>query len=123
MSTRPARPCVERCSSLAVPGGDRCRRHKRARQQAYNQHQRPARHAFYQSSEWKRFKVEAANELGRQCVDCGKTTGRLDLDHNVSIDERPDLALEMSNVQWRCGSCHSRKTAKEGGRWGREGTR
>ena len=80
-------------------------------------YQRPARHAFYQSSEWRQFKAVVAAEGERFCVDCGTDEGRIDLDHKISIEERPDLALDRANAQWLCGSCQSRKTAREGGRW------
>jgi len=40
-------------------------------------------------------------------------------DHQITIEERPDLRLELSNIATRCDRCHARKTAREDGGFGR----
>lgn len=34
-------------------------------------------------------------------------------DHDVPIEERPDLRLDLDNYRTRCNECHSAKTMKE----------
>ena len=47
------------------------------------------------------------------CCGCGgKAT---EVDHIVSIKDRPDLRLVWSNLRAMTKSCHSRRTAKEQG--------
>ncbi len=43
-----------------------------------------------------------------------------DADHLITREDRPDLALDLSNGRGRCHTCHSRKTAMEDGRWARK---
>ncbi len=42
----------------------------------------------------------------------------LHADHVISIEERPDLRLVLSNLQTLCNSCHARKTRHETARKG-----
>jgi hypothetical protein len=44
---------------------------------------------------------------------CGDMT--TDVDHVQSVEERPDLRLEWSNLRAYCHACHSRRTALEQG--------
>jgi 5-methylcytosine-specific restriction protein A len=37
----------------------------------------------------------------------------LHADHQVPIEERPDLRLDLDNLRTRCNSCHNAKTMKE----------
>lgn len=41
----------------------------------------------------------------------------LHCDHNIPIEERPDLRLDLDNLKTRCNACHARKTAKESSGW------
>jgi 5-methylcytosine-specific restriction endonuclease McrA len=34
-------------------------------------------------------------------------------DHDIPIEERPDLRLDLDNYRTRCNECHSAKTIKE----------
>lgn len=104
MSQRPLRVCTD-CPALVGPGESQCGEHRRPRA-AYI---RPARHTFYGTSEWKDFREKALEVLGRRCVICGATE-RIELDHIQSVEDRPDLALEITNVRPLCKPCHSRKT-------------
>ncbi len=113
---RPGRPCVERCPNLAQPGSSRCLEHQRQRQRAYNQ-QRPARHKFYSSNEWVKFRDQVLLERGRVCSSCGSQSNIV-LDHIINIKQRWDLRLDRDNVQALCGPCHSKKTALTDHRWG-----
>lgn len=117
MPYAPNKPCVSPgCPALVPPGQKSCAMHRAEQQLAYNR-QRPAYHQFYHSPEWRNFRRYALATLGRRCVDCG-CTDRIQLDHILPVKDRPDLALEITNVAPRCASCHSRRTAMEHGRWG-----
>lgn len=43
----------------------------------------------------------------------------LHADHQMSIEERPDLRLDLDNLRTRCNRCHSEKTAREDHSFGR----
>ncbi len=108
MTSRPLHPCAD-CPTLVAKGRSRCDAHERQRHRAYNG-RRPAIHAFYRSPEWRRLRQEVDAEGAKYCAICGRSDGRLDLDHIKTLVERPDLALARSNVRWLCVSCHSKKT-------------
>lgn len=101
------------CSALAVPGKRCCPTHERQRARSYDAHQRPARHAFYRTPEWRALSKQVRRE--QPWCACGAKTTQAD--HIKSVRERPDLKLERSNLVGMCRPCHSRKTAREG-RWG-----
>ena len=50
---------------------------------------------------------------GHTCVDCG-IGGALDIDHVLSRGSRPDLKQDLSNIVYRCRSCHIKKTSHGG---------
>ena len=115
MSRRPAHPCVEQgCPALVWSRQSRCQAHEKQRQQAYNTQQRPARHAFYHTLEWRDLSKQVLEEQP-YCA-CGARSTQAD--HLLSVRERPDLALVRRNLVGRCRPCHSRKTAREDRRWG-----
>ena len=82
------------------------RRHVAVREQ-----RGPRRQQFYRSLEWREFRQRALELLPPACVGCGRTDVAVELDHIIPVRLRPDLALDLSNVQRLCKSCHSRKTA------------
>jgi len=107
MSQRPLRVCTD-CPALVGPGESKCGEHRKPRAGYI----RPARHAFYGTAAWKRFRREALDILGRRCVECG-STDRIELDHIKSVEDRPDLALEITNVRPLCKRDHSSKTMRD----------
>jgi 5-methylcytosine-specific restriction protein A len=73
--------------------------------------------SFYLSREWRALIDGIIRQRGRRCEDPEHESGerfaeRLFGDH---IRERKDggAPLDPANVMLRCGSCHTRKTAKE----------
>lgn len=70
---------------------------------------------FYSSTEWikLRSKVKARwRAAGLPCGVCGKAIdwrAKPIADHILSRKARPDLALEIRNVQVTCHRCNSRK--------------
>ena len=45
--------------------------------------------------------------------------GANEVDHKIPIRQRPDLRLEWNNLQSACRPCHSAKTVRENGGFGR----
>lgn len=66
---------------------------------------------FYSSDEWRKARSRALARAGYKCCVCGRSDGRLFVDHIV---ERQDGGAEFdqSNLQVLCGSHHTLKTNK-----------
>jgi 5-methylcytosine-specific restriction enzyme A len=76
-----------------------------ARQEAKN---------FYSSTPWRRLRA-AYLDAHPLCVDCRKRnrlTEATEVHHIIKRAERPDLALDMGNLEGLCKACHSRRTGK-----------
>ncbi len=76
---------------------------------------------FYRSLAWRRFRRRylAEHPLCVDCLDEGVETLATQLDHLQPVVDRPDLALDPSNVAARCATHHSRRTVREHGGFGR----
>lgn len=101
-----APPRVCSCG-LLVPHGQPCPRCAKAREAA-----RPTRHERGYDASWYRLRRNYLN-AHPACVVCG-STDRCDVDHKVSIRDRPDLRLVWSNLQTLCRLHHNRKTHGSG---------
>lgn len=104
---RAPRPCpVPGCAAKSERGG-RCAKHSH----------RPDRLRVYDSSAWKRLRsIQLADQpFCEDCLEDGRTTAATDVDHVERVRDRPDLALDSSNLRSLCKPCHSRKTARESG--------
>lgn len=77
-------------------------------------------------AEWQALRDAVVIERGCKCERCGslvvlrkrevtRTVPVAEVDHIISIEERPDLRLERSNLRVLCKPCHSRRTATEQG--------
>lgn len=97
--------CLD-CHMLVSPG-PRCSRCQRIRGQLYDQ-SRPEHHALYRTQEWRRLSAEVRASASR-CTWCLKPTRRLVADHVIPLDQRPDLALERSNLVAACVPCNTRR--------------
>lgn len=82
------------------------------------------RGAFYRSSRWDRVRREALKRDNHECQQCkreGRMTldsekvqgekkkPRLNVDHIQELQDRPDLALELDNLETLCIKCHNKK--------------
>jgi 5-methylcytosine-specific restriction endonuclease McrA len=53
---------------------------------------------------------EVLNEL-RRAFACGER--HLHADHQIPIEEQPELRLDLENLRTRCDACHRAKTRRE----------
>ena len=63
---------------------------------------------------WPGLRLAVLRRDGFACVQCG-ARGGLEVDHQMPVRDRPDLAFSLDNLQALCRSCHSRKTRQEVG--------
>jgi 5-methylcytosine-specific restriction endonuclease McrA len=101
------RPCLG-CGQLVAPG-PRCSRCRRQWRRQYDQF-RPAHHAVYSTAAWRRLSAEVRGSATR-CHWCLKPEPmrRLVADHVIPLEQRPDLALERSNLVPSCVPCNTRR--------------
>jgi 5-methylcytosine-specific restriction endonuclease McrA len=111
--TRPLAACLEpRCAGRATHRG-RCEQHDRERRR-----ERFARNRqdLYGSPKW----VAASREFLKAnptCCDCGKSSACTD--HSEAHRGHSGAFWNPANFRARCWSCHSRKTVKHDGGFGR----
>lgn len=94
------------CGTLVSPG-PRCYSCRRQRSAIYNA-SRPAHHALYATAAWRKLSAEVRADATR-CHWCLKPTRRLVADHVIPLDQRPDLALDRSNLVPSCVPCNTRR--------------
>ena len=113
MPRRPATPCTTPgCPEKALPGGSKCRGHKRQVGRAYDRRRGTSTQRGYGANHRKlRKKVLAEEPLCRECLKENKLTPATEMDHS----DGNQWNLERSNLQGLCHGCHSRKTVKEQG--------
>jgi 5-methylcytosine-specific restriction protein A len=98
------------CGALIDQSGY-CPRHLAAKRRRYDQEQRPERHKLYHSARWQQLRKIKLN-LNPICEDCKDALAE-QVHHRLSVDQRPDLAFDLANLESLCASCHSTKTATE----------
>lgn len=71
---------------------------------------------FYGSAEWRAFResiLERDNYECQWCKEQGQVTSKynsiLEVDHIEELKDRPDLALEPSNLRTLCKDCHNKR--------------
>lgn len=71
-----------------------------------------SREGFYLTSEWKRIRDRRRleNPLCQECEKRGILKPMYVVDHIISIEEDPELALHLNNTQSLCVFCHNLKT-------------
>jgi 5-methylcytosine-specific restriction enzyme A len=121
MPRKPKTPCRYPGCPRLVDGGSYCEEHQKEITKQYNTYERDkVSQRFYQSEEWKlvRKRKLQLNPLCEECLRQGKLTKATMVDHIKPIKEG-GAPLDLANLQSLCWSCHSRKSAEEGSRWGK----
>lgn len=111
------------CLLRARFGQPRCDEHQAERTELLEQRDRERGSAASRGYDqaWRRVRAAV---LGRQplCVSCEQNdlvVPATEVDHIVSIDRAPARRLDQTNLQPLCKPCHSAKTAREDGSFGR----
>ena len=119
MSVRPPTPCAHvGCRELCR---DRyCPKHQREEACRYESQQRDKElKALYDRPEWRRLRRRyiAAHPLCEDCEAAGRLTPAREVHHRKPVVQGGGF-LDEANLRALCKPCHSRQTAREGGRWG-----
>ncbi len=117
MPRKPKRPCsFPGCPELVE--GRYCEKHQREVDRHYNRHQRDPDTAKRYGRRWRKIRKAflTAHPLCEECKKQGKFTPAEEVHHITPLSEGGTHDYE--NLMALCKSCHSRITAKEGGRWG-----
>lgn len=119
MPYKPKHPCgYPRCPELTDKAF--CEKHEKKRIEEYNKYRRDDfTKSFYTSKEWR---LTRKRHLKEQpfCIECmkvGKIVKATIVDHIVPI-KQGGAKYDSNNLQSLCWSCHSRKSVKEGSRYG-----
>jgi len=120
MPYKPKTPCrYPGCAELTH--GRYCERHQKQVDKQYNTQERDRTAASFYSKDARwldvRKKKLIANPFCEECVKHKRFVKATTVDHIKPIRQGGD-PYEWNNLQSLCGSCHSRKSAKEGSRWG-----
>jgi len=118
MPRKPKRPCSHP-GCPALTDGRYCEQHQREADARYNKYERdPATRKRYGRT-WKRIRDRyiAAHPLCEQCQAAGTITPAEEVHHILPLSRGGTHAEE--NLMSLCTSCHSKITAREGGRWQR----
>lgn len=101
---------------------------ERQRKADHDKHRGSASRRGYDAA-WRALRDQVVIERGSRCEQCGcivslrkadanRYAPVAHVDHIVSIEERPDLRLDKSNLRTLCAICHSEKTVREDGGFG-----
>ncbi len=93
------------------------------KERAEAESRRPNAYRRMYGPEWQSLRKLVALRDGYQCRQCGRLCyrkGDMHIDHIVPHKGNPDLFWDLDNLQVLCASCHSTKTAKEDGGYGRQ---
>src|SRR5690348_1176957 len=72
---------------------------------------------FYTGPIWRALRQQALQRDRWHCVICGRSVtrkGMARVDHIKTRKERPDLALELSNLRTLCASCDNQAHREKG---------
>lgn len=114
MPRRPLKPCsYPGCPNLTE--GSYCVEHQ-AHERARTYIRDPRINKRY-DSRWRKIRNAflAAHPLCAECERAGRIVAATEVDHITPLSQGGTHAEE--NLQALCHSCHSKKTAKEDGRW------
>lgn len=116
---KPLRPC--RKSGCNVLTSDTyCEQHKKERQTMQNAYRKTAHERGY-TSKWSKASKGylLINPWCTECLKLGRYEAATETDHIIPHKGDMKLFWDKNNWQGLCHSCHSKKTAKEDGGFGR----
>ena len=58
--------------------------------------------------QWRAVRLKALDRDGWKCTACGKS-GRLEVHHLVSLDQAPEKAFALENLESNCKNCHIKR--------------
>lgn len=91
---------------------------RRETQRHYDQHKRNRQAvAFYNSAAWQRARAAALtrdNHLCQPCLRRKHLTPATTVHHIKSLEEAPELALDLDNLESICESCHNKEHPEKG---------
>lgn len=115
MPNKPLRPCsYPGCPKLT--SGKYCDEHRKRRDSEYSKFNRDKESvSFYKSKEWKELRnyFLSKHPLCMECLKANKLVPARIVDHIVPI-KKGGAALDPSNLQSLCWSCHTTKSNNEG---------
>ncbi len=121
MPKKPLKPCsYPGCPELVE--NQYCDVHMKKRNNEYNRYARDEfSKNFYNTPAWRlaRKKQLDSNPFCFECLKKGKRSKATIVDHVVAIKQGGDR-FNPINLQSLCWSCHSRKSIKEGSRYGKK---
>jgi len=123
MNRKANRACKEPgCVAYAAVGSAYCKAHGAVRSREYrsSEHKKEAAR-LYRTGQWQALRRQQLTLLPfcAECLKAGKYTLASEVDHVVPHRNDPQLFFDPSNLQSLCHSCHSIKTAREDGGFGR----
>jgi len=111
----PAAACsFPRCPGRCAPGARFCPQHSTVKARKGFAPPRSSNKAGYDYT-WQRLRKMHLNS-NPMCIECAKVgivEPATDVDHRIPISVRPDLRLDMANLDSLCHSHHSQKTRRE----------
>lgn len=104
---------------MALVSSSRCERHQVDIKRAEQERGSAAQRGYGRKWQAARAAFLAENPLCKACRDAGRKTAASQVDHIVPHKGDVSLFWRRSNWQALCGPCHSAKTAREDGGFGR----
>lgn len=121
----PKRPCTSPgCREFSLPGSSKCSQHEAVRRQQVEARRAAdadqARYRrWYKLRIWYARRHDCLKAALFRCATPGCLERATDVDHIKPHRGNWDLFIDRNNLQALCKGCHSRKTAKEDGGFGR----
>ena len=72
---------------------------------------------FYKTREWREVRYRALVKFGKKCQCCGETGGYIHVDHIQPRSRKPELELDIENLQVLCEACNIGKSNKDTTDW------
>ncbi|MFD0951353.1 HNH endonuclease [Virgibacillus natechei] len=118
ISKKPLKPCNKSGCAELVRDGAYCDKHKNDRVKQYDRYERNQEsRKFYQSSNWKKVRdyIKARDDgLCQWCLKDKKITKADVVHHIIELTEDMSKALEPSNLECVCHSCHNEHHSSKG---------